>query len=144
MLPEGLKYVSFPKFILYHILTVIRCIFHILLYSNLLALYVFLAIHVLLSLTLILWKLIPLSFIYNSLLPLTFFKQLQDAAANSFFFFFTWIPVLGYRTLREESMEKKFRAGFSPRAMMLGNHFLVHVLWRQYLLLYEFLLNQME
>jgi len=80
--------------------------FHILLYSNLLALYVFLAIHVLLSLTLILWKLIPLSFIYNSLLPLTFFKQLQDAAANSFFFFHvnssTWLSNITWGINGEE------------------------------------------
>jgi hypothetical protein len=40
-----------------------------------------------------------------------------------YFYFFTWIPVLGYGILQEESAAKKFRDAFFPRVM--GRHFLV-------------------
>jgi len=89
---------------------------------------------------------ISLSFTYNSLFPLTFFSNNCKTLLLILFFcffFFTWTPVHGCGALREESMGKKFRAAFSLRAMVLGSHFLVLVLWRQ-LLPYEFILNQMK
>jgi len=87
---------------------------------------------------------ISLSFTYNSLFPLTFFSNnCKTLLLILFFLFFTWTPVHGCGALREESMGKKFRAAFSLRAMVLGSHFLVLVLWRQ-LLPYEFILNQMK